>query len=137
VGFTVRKKAKDPTKPVGERELSHVVLERAGDYERIPVSAFSPGFLDKAVEEGWIKAKNARDPQVGDIIEFKTHPPAKYRVTAARGRYCNVCDAKLEDDDSAEKPGALARDHVAAEHPDADMATAYECNNFVEVEKVS
>lgn len=135
-----RKVAKDRSKPVGEREISHVALKQGLPVERIAVSAFNPGFLDAAVEEGWIETPNPRDPQVGDGIVFKTKPPATYRVTAARGRYCDLCGDKLEDDDFSSTAGAKARAHVAEFHSEedfpADSPAGYRCDNFVVAERV-
>lgn len=135
-----RKVAKDKTKPVGERELAHVALELSLPVEKFAVSAFNEGFLDIGVGEGWIETPNPRDPRVGDLVVFKTVPPATYRVTAERGRYCDFCDEKLEDDDFSNTAGAKAREHVAEFHAGESLGeespAGYRCDNFVVAERV-
>lgn len=122
------------------KRVKEVILESARDVEVIPVSAFNPGILDLLAEDGVLVAPS-RNPQVGDEIEFKTVPPAKYRIVKSRGRYCCHCGDKLEDDDFSQLPGAAARAHVNTEHPgeespDPDYPYGYRCDNFVVAEKV-
>jgi len=74
-----------------------------------PGQNFSPDFVADALQNKWLTIKD-------DTITLHVAPEdLRYKVLREPGRYCLHCGVKLPDDEK----GALARIHIAAEHPDA------------------
>jgi hypothetical protein len=101
-------KLPDPRKPEGiclnPPPLDHVVVRHTGT---APEQKFSAQTVEIGTREGWLRVRDGR-------IVLDVKPEALvYTIRRAPGRYCLHCGEKLLDDEK----GALARAHVAQEHP--------------------
>lgn len=84
--------------------LDYVALADTGTHAE---QNFSIQLVTKGLTEGWMLIE-------GDRLLLDVEPEVlEYRIVRHPGRYCTLCKQKLEGDES----GALARLHVASQHP--------------------
>jgi len=99
---------------------------------------FSQGMVEGAMAEGWLAITRDR------IVISSEDGPVAYDIERRPGRYCCHCGEKLADDDHTNpaSPGALARQHVEAEHkgkksPDPENRSGYCCIRYYDCVKAT